>query len=147
MKIISYILLTLFFILLIGYCTITNSLKNTTLGGWTPPSDAELELELNEEKEENKPELQPEDQKLKPKDAFERLRSTKSFGDDLRLNPATFSVKTGQLTPDTSGYYYMSTIYQDQKKNEQLISNYRISSRSGIVSKQILKTNRWIVVN
>gem|GEM_PF-4787998 len=38
-------------------------------------------------------------------------------------------------------------IYLDKKKNEQLISNYRVSSRSGSVSKQILKTNHWIVVN
>jgi hypothetical protein len=141
MKILSYILISLFLILVIGYCTITNSLKKTTWGGWTPPPDTEL-IEG-----ENERDFQSEDKKLSPKDAVERLKSTKSFADDVRFNPITFSVKIDQLTPDTSGFYYVSTICLDTKKKEQLISNYRISSRSGSVAKQLLKTNKWIEVN
>lgn len=39
MKIFSYTILAILFIFIIGYCTITYQLKQTTWGGWTPDSE------------------------------------------------------------------------------------------------------------
>lgn len=141
MKILSYILLALVSILLIGYCTVKSQLEKTTWGGWTPPDEQEL-IE-----EENKAAFQEEDKKLSSDHAVNRLKATRSYVDDLSLNPSTFHIKMDQLTPDTNGYYYMKTIYLDQNDKEHLISSYRVSSRSGNVAKQILKTDKWVGVN
>jgi hypothetical protein len=141
MKTLSYILLALASILLIGYCTVKSQLEKTTWGGWTPPDEQEL-IE-----EENKAAFHEEDKKLGSNQAVQRLKATRSYLDDLRLNPASFHIKMDQLTPDTSGYYYMQTIYLDPNDNEHLLSNYRVSSKSGSVAKQILKTNKWVEVN
>lgn len=141
MKILSYILLVLASVLLIGYCTVKSQLEKTTWGGWTPPDEKEL-IE-----EENKAVFQKEDKKLSSNHALQRLKATRSYLDDVSLNPSTFHIKMDQLTPDTGGYYYMQTIYLDPNDNEHLISSYRVSSKSGSVTKQILKTNKWVEVN
>ncbi|WP_294680247.1 hypothetical protein [uncultured Fluviicola sp.] len=141
MKILSYILLALASILLIGYCTVKSQLEKTTWGGWVPPDEKEL-IEG-----EDKASFQEVDKNLSSTYAVHILKATRSYVDDVSLSPATFHIKMDQLTPDTSGYYYMQTIYLDQNDNEHLISSYRVSSKSGSVAKQILKTNKWIEVN
>jgi hypothetical protein len=84
---------------------------------------------------------------LTAKEAVENLRLTKSFADDFRSNQTSFSIKIDNLTPDTNEYYYMKTRYVDRNKNEQIISSYRVYSKSGTVAKKNMKTNKWNEVN
>jgi hypothetical protein len=48
MKIITYILIALFFVLIIGYCTVMHGLSKTTWGGWRP-EEPEFILSENEQ--------------------------------------------------------------------------------------------------
>jgi hypothetical protein len=137
MKILGYILLTLFLILAIGYCTVMNMLSKTTLGGWTPPP----ETEYTEEK------VESETEKLKADDAVKKLQSTHSFDDDHRAHPTSFSVKIENLDTDTTRYYYLKTVYQNPNNEELTISNYRVDSKSGMIEKKDLKSNSWIYLN
>ncbi len=134
MKTLAYILLTLFLILAIGYCTVMSQLSKTTWGGWTPP-----ETEFPEENLEN--------EKLKANDAVEKLQSTHSFTDDYRSHPTSFSVKIENLTTDSTSYYYLKTVYKDSNNKEQTISNYRVDSKSGMIEKKYVKSSAWIYLN